>query len=152
MKLRFVWVGKTRSGPVLELVDDYLKRIGRYAACGVSELRESAADGSRVTENEGERILEATKSDPLVVLLDERGRQFTSTEFASLIRKHMEGGTKQLTFVIGGHLGTSAAVKSRADLVLSLSSMTFTHEMARALLTEQVYRAFTIINNLPYQK
>ncbi|MGH9765121.1 MAG: 23S rRNA (pseudouridine(1915)-N(3))-methyltransferase RlmH [Blastocatellia bacterium] len=155
MKLRFIWIGKTRSAPVRELIEDYFGRIRRFAQFDVTELRDAVGPGSdpvAAMETEGERILESTKPDPFVVLLDETGRQFRSAEFAEVIREHMGKGTKRMTFVIGGHMGSSPAVKERADLVLSLSRMTFTHEIARALLAEQVYRAFTIVNNLPYQK
>lgn len=155
MKLRFVWVGKTKSGPVRELVEDYFGRIRRFAQFEITELRDAVVTGANsaeAVETEGERILSATKSDPFVILLDETGRQFSSGDLAKMVREHMEKGSKQLTFVVGGHMGSSGQVKERANMVLSLSRMTFTHEIARALLAEQVYRTFTIINNLPYQK
>ncbi|HKV40118.1 MAG TPA: 23S rRNA (pseudouridine(1915)-N(3))-methyltransferase RlmH, partial [Blastocatellia bacterium] len=90
--------------------------------------------------------------DPLIVLLDETRRQLTSIQLADFIKDRMLEGTKQMTFVIGGHNGVSAAVRSRAGVVLALSRMTLTHEMARVILAEQVYRAFTMINNLPYAR
>lgn len=154
MKLRLLWVGKTKNGPIRELVDDYLERIKHFSRIEVSEVREADAtrDGKQVKESEGERILAALKSDPFVVLLDERGKELKSEELAKFISEHMGRGTKQLSFVIGGFEGSSEAVKARADSVLALSRMTLTHEMARALLAEQIYRAFTIIHNLPYQK
>ncbi|HYL99192.1 MAG TPA: 23S rRNA (pseudouridine(1915)-N(3))-methyltransferase RlmH [Blastocatellia bacterium] len=155
MKLRFVWVGKTRSAALRELVGEYFKRLGRFAQLEVTEVKDASSPGfntGAVVETEGERILAATKSDPFVILLDETGRELSSTGLAALLDEHMGRGTKQLTFVIGGHAGSSGAVKKRADMVLALSKMTFTHEIARALVAEQVYRAFTIINNFPYQK
>jgi 23S rRNA (pseudouridine1915-N3)-methyltransferase len=87
-----------------------------------------------------------------VVLLDERGREMDSRALAGFLEKHMLAGTSQITFVIGGHAGVSERVKERADFMLALSRMTLTHEMARVLLIEQVYRAFTILRGLPYQK
>lgn len=155
MKLRFVWIGKAKSSAVRQLVEDYIERVRRFARLAVSELRDAddaGGDARRVIEKEGESILSALDPDPFVVLLDERGREMDSRGLAGLLEKHRLGGTRQITFVIGGHLGVSDRVRERADLMLALSRMTFTHEMARVLLAEQVYRAFTILHGLPYQK
>jgi 23S rRNA (pseudouridine1915-N3)-methyltransferase len=155
MKLRFVWVGKAKSNPVRAMVEDYLGRIKRFARAELFELRDrddAGAEARRVVEKEGEAILAAVESDPFVVLLDERGREMDSRELAGLLERHRLGGTRQITFVIGGHLGVSGAVRERADFTLALSRMTLTHEMARVLLVEQVYRAFSILHGLPYQK
>jgi 23S rRNA (pseudouridine1915-N3)-methyltransferase len=154
MRLRFVWVGKTKSGAVKELVDDYLARVRRFARVEVSELRDPdvGADARRALEKEGQDILSQVGPDPYVVLLDERGRELNSAGLADLIGGHRARGTKQITFVLGGHRGVSDAVKGRADFALALSRMTLTHEFARALLVEQVYRAWTILHGLPYQK
>jgi 23S rRNA (pseudouridine1915-N3)-methyltransferase len=84
--------------------------------------------------------------------MDERGRQLSSIEMSELMEEHRLAGTKQMTFVLGGHSGVAEAVKDRANYKLGLSRMTLTHEMARLLLVEQVYRGFTIIHGLPYQK
>jgi 23S rRNA (pseudouridine1915-N3)-methyltransferase len=155
MKLRFVWIGKTKRLPIRELVREYLERVGRFAPVEVSELRdrtEVGTDHRVILDKEGADILTRTASDPFVVVLDERGRQLDSIKLAELIERHRLSGTKQMTFVLGGHGGISDAVRNRADLVLSLSRLTLTHELARVLLIEQVYRAFTIIHDLPYQK
>ena len=155
MKLRFVWVGKTKNAAIKELVEQYLERVRKFTGVEVIELRDRADVGSdlrKIIEKEGEQILSRIESDPLVVVLDERGRQMDSMKLAELIESHRVCGTKQMTFVIGGHGGLSDQVKKRAGLLLALSPMTLTHEFARALLTEQVYRAFTIIHDLPYQK
>ncbi|HWP41889.1 MAG TPA: 23S rRNA (pseudouridine(1915)-N(3))-methyltransferase RlmH [Blastocatellia bacterium] len=155
MKLRFVWIGKAKSGPVRELVEDYIGRVKRFAHVTISELRDrddAGGDARRVIEKEGEAILSAIESDPFVVLLDERGREVGSEELAGFLERHRLGGTRQITFVIGGHAGVSEGVRRRADFTLALSKMTLTHEMARVLLVEQVYRAFTILHGLPYQK
>ncbi|HKP88043.1 MAG TPA: 23S rRNA (pseudouridine(1915)-N(3))-methyltransferase RlmH [Blastocatellia bacterium] len=153
--MRFVWVGKTRSAPVKALIEEYLARAGRFAQVEVSELRDrddAGADARRIIEKEGEDIISRTASDHFVIALDERGREMDSLQMAELIEKHRLAGTKQVTFVIGGPNGLSEGVRKRANLVLALSRMTLTHELARALLAEQVYRAFTIIHDLPYQK
>jgi 23S rRNA (pseudouridine1915-N3)-methyltransferase len=155
MKLRFVWIGKTRRLPIRELVTEYLGRIGRFAQVEVAELRDRNAVGSDtrvILDKEGADILARTSSDPFVVVLDERGRQLDSLKLAELVERHRIAGTRQITFVLGGHAGISDVVRKRADLVLSLSRMTLTHELARIVLVEQVYRAFTIIHDLPYHK
>jgi 23S rRNA (pseudouridine1915-N3)-methyltransferase len=155
MRLRFVWIGKTRSGPIKELIKDHLDRAGRFAQIEVVEIRDRdsvGTDARKIIEKEGEDIISRTASDPFLIALDERGREMDSLQMAELIEKHRLAGTKQITFVIGGPRGLAEAVKKRADLSLALSRMTLTHEFARALLAEQVYRAFTIIHDLPYQK
>lgn len=155
MKLRFVWIGKTKSAPIRALVGEYLDRIGKFAAVEVSELRDrndAGSDTRRIIDKEGEDILARTAGAAFVIALDERGRDLDSRGLAALIEKHRLAGTKQITFVIGGYGGLSDQVRERADLVLALSRMTLTHELARVVMTEQVYRAFTIIHDLPYQK
>ena len=146
MKLRFIWVGKTRSAPAKEMILDYAERIGHYARVEVMELRD------RDIEKESEEILSRIGKDSFIVVADERGRDMSSLEFAGLIERHRLAGTRGMTFILGGHAGVSDGVRRRADLLLCLSSMTLTHEMARVVLLEQVYRAFTIIHDLPYQK
>lgn len=155
MKLRFVWIGKTKSAPIRALVGEYLDRIGKFAAVEVSELRDrndAGSDTRRIIDKEGEDILARTAGAAFVIALDERGRELDSRGLAALLEKHRLAGTKQITFVIGGYGGLSDQVRERADLVLALSRMTLTHELARVVLAEQVYRAFTIIHDLPYQK
>jgi 23S rRNA (pseudouridine1915-N3)-methyltransferase len=155
MKLRFVWVGKTRDASIKELIRQYADRVNKFSRLEVVELRDrtdAGSGGRAIIEKEGKDILSRTAGDGFVVALDERGQQVDSESLARFIDKHRSAGTKQITFVIGGHLGLSDEVRQRADFVLALSRMTFTHELARALLLEQVYRAFTIIHDLPYQK
>ncbi len=155
MKLRFVWIGKTRRLPIRELVTEYLEQVGRFAPVEVTELRDRNQVGSDtrvIIDKEGADILARTDSDPFVVVLDERGRQLDSIKLAELIERQRLSGTRQMTFVVGGQAGISDVVRKRADFVLSLSRMTLTPELARILLIEQVYRAFTIIHDLPYQK
>ncbi|HJQ26036.1 MAG TPA: 23S rRNA (pseudouridine(1915)-N(3))-methyltransferase RlmH [Blastocatellia bacterium] len=153
MKLRFVWVGKTRRAPVRELVEEYVGRLRHFAPVEITELRDRSEGSARqIIEREGEDILARLTDAGFVVVLDERGREMDSFKLAEFVEQHRAGGTKQMTFVIGGHQGLAEAVRRRAGLVLALSRMTLTHEFARVLLTEQVYRAFTIIHDLPYQK
>jgi 23S rRNA (pseudouridine1915-N3)-methyltransferase len=155
MKLRFVWIGKTRRAPIKQLVEEYLERVRHFAPVEVTELRDRndvGVNSRQIIEKEGEDILSRLGDGAFVVALDERGREMDSFKLAEFIDKHRVSGTKQMTFVIGGPCGLSEAVRQRAGLVLALSQLTLTHELARVLLTEQVYRAFTIIHDLPYQK
>lgn len=154
MRLRFVWVGKTRNEQLRALCEEYLKRLKRFARCEVSEVRESGSSAKDAgIEEEGKRILGGLHPDALLVLLDVEGRQWSSPELAGqLERWQTEGSAKEVTFVIGGHRGVSREVRERAHLRWSLSRLTLTHEMARVLLIEQIYRAYTIMHGLPYQK
>ena len=151
MKLRFVWVGKTKNAPLKVLLDDYLDRITKFARAEVVELRDRG-DGEATLASEGEDICKRLKGDPFVILLDEGGRSFTSAGLAALLEEQMGKGTKQMTFVVGSHSGVASRVRQRADMAISLSAMTLTHEMARLVLMEQIYRAHTIIHGLKYQK
>jgi 23S rRNA (pseudouridine1915-N3)-methyltransferase len=155
MKLHFVWIGKTRNASVKELIKQYQERVNKFGRVEIVELRDRTdvgAESRAIMEKEGKDILSRTGASGFIVALDERGEQLDSSGLARLIEKHRVAGTKQITFVLGGHAGLSDDVKERADYVLALSRMTLTHEFARALLFEQIYRAFTIIHDLPYQK
>jgi 23S rRNA (pseudouridine1915-N3)-methyltransferase len=153
MHLRFIWVGKTRNDHLRGLVDDYLTRLRRFVRCEITELRESKARGAvEGIEEESKRIIGALRPSGTVVLLDIEGRQWSSPALADQIGKWQQSGTKEVTFVLGGHNGVSIEVASRADMRWSLSRLTLTHEMARVVVTEQLYRAYTIIHGLPYQK
>lgn len=153
LKFHFVWIGKTKDNHCAALVTDYLVRIKRFAHSGLSELKEQgSADERRVVAAESVKILNAIEKDDFVVLMDERGLAMTSLELAEFIGTRQQSGTKRLAFVIGGFAGVSDEVRQRANLELSLSRMTLTHELARVILTEQIYRAFTILAGLPYHK
>jgi 23S rRNA (pseudouridine1915-N3)-methyltransferase len=154
MKLHFVWTGKTKDRRCAALLDDYLGRLKRFATIEVSELKEAAgtADEKRVMFLESSKLLAAVERDDFVVLLDERGQQFSSTELADFMAARQRAGTKRLALVIGGFAGVSEEVKGRAQLKLALSRLTLTHELARVLLAEQIYRAYTLLAGLPYHK
>jgi 23S rRNA (pseudouridine1915-N3)-methyltransferase len=153
MRLHFVWIGKTRDRHCAALIDDYLERIKRFAPYEVSELKEQAGgDEKRVVAVESEKLIAAIERDDLVVLLDENGREFSSPQLADFIGKQRQAGTKRLAFVIGGFAGASEEVKNRAGVQLALSRLTLTHELARVVLTEQIYRAFTLLAGLPYHR
>jgi len=154
MRLHFVWMGKTRDRNCAALIKDYLARIGRYAAVDVSELKEQASgsDEIRMKSAEGSKILSTTDRDDFVILLDEHGETISSTGLAKLIDRHQQDGVKRMAFIIGGFAGVSEEVRKKADIQLSLSRMTLTHEMARLVLVEQVYRAYTLLAGLPYHR
>ncbi|MBI4854265.1 MAG: 23S rRNA (pseudouridine(1915)-N(3))-methyltransferase RlmH [Acidobacteria bacterium] len=154
MKLNLVWIDKTRERHLLELIDEYLHRLAKYVNYNVLELPpvRSQAQKEIVLEMEAKTILNSLTPKSYKVILDESGEQFSSKTFARFLEKHQNASTKELAFIIGGHFGLSERVKEQADFVLSLSSLTFTHDMARLILSEQLYRAYTIINNHPYQK
>jgi 23S rRNA (pseudouridine1915-N3)-methyltransferase len=154
MRLRLIWIGKTRNEHLRALVGEYLKRLGRFAKYEVVELRESAsADERSCLEEEGKRIAGALASDALTVLLDVEGdKRWSSPGLAAQMEEWQARSLKEAAFVVGGHLGVSEEVRARADVRWSLSPLTLTHEMARVVLVEQLYRAHTIMRGLPYQK
>lgn len=150
MKFRFVWIGKTKGKDWKALQEEYLGRLSHFVRCEVVEIRDSAPHETK--EIEGKRILDVLNPKGFVCLLDVSGKQIDSEELAREIEKWQGRGLKQVSFVIGGADGVSSEISDFADFRLSLSFMTFTHEMARVILLEQLYRAFTIIKGFPYQK
>ncbi len=150
MKFRFIWIGKTRDKNWKALQEDYLRRLSHFVRSDITEVRDSAPHESK--EIEGKRILQIVNPKDFVCLLDIKGKPLPSAELAREIENWQNRGLKCISFVIGGAEGTSDEVGEIADYRLSLSFMTFTHEMARVILLEQLYRAFTILNGFPYQK
>lgn len=154
MKISLLTVGKTDSGWVREGLETYASRLRRYIPFSVIEIPDlkNAASLSKeqVKGKEGESILGNIGPRDSVILLDERGKEYTSIEFAKEIERMMVSGGKNIVFVTGGAFGFSDAVYARCDGKVSLSKMTFTHQMVRAVFTEQLYRAFTIIKGEPY--
>ena len=150
MKFRFLWVGKTRDPNYKALQQEYLKRLEHFVKCEVVEVRDS--EGSDAKAIEGNRILEKLNHSSFVCLLDVNGRSLSSHDLAADVERWQGTSVKEVCFLIGGADGVSQEVADRADAVLSLSFLTFTHEMARVVMLEQLYRAFTIIRGYPYQK
>ena len=150
MRFHFIWVGKTKNKSWLALQEEYLKRISHFTKFSISEIKDKSKHES--VEAEGERILAKIKKGSFVCLLDIKGRPLDSIQLAKELEKWQLRGLKEITFVIGGADGVSSAVVERANFRLSLSILTFTHEMARVILIEQLYRAYTIIKGYPYQK
>lgn len=156
MRIRILWVGKTKNRLIKTLAEDYLDRIGRMVPCDVMEVRDPSK-GRVLRRDEMISAEEAEFTGSLaagarLVALDERGREFASAEFARWLEKEQNQGTKVIDFVIGGVEGLSPKILQKAHLTLSLGRMTWTHEMCRVLLLEQIYRSLGILRNLPYHK
>ena len=152
MRFRIVWTGKTRDARLRALIDDYAERLGHFVRCEVTELRELGRSDKTGIDKETKRISDRLRPGSFTVLLDPDGAEWTSQQLAAQVRSWEGSGIKEVAFVIGGPSGLADDFKSRADKRWSLSRLTLTHEMARVLLFEQLYRAYTIIHGLPYQK
>jgi 23S rRNA (pseudouridine1915-N3)-methyltransferase len=152
MRLRIIWTGKTRDARLRALVDDYAARLSHFVRCEVTELRELGRADKSGIERETKRISDALRPGAVTVLLDSEGAEWTSQQLAAQVQSWEGSGVKEVAFVIGGPKGLASDFKARADKRWSLSRLTLTHEMARVLLFEQLYRAYTIIHGLPYQK
>ena len=154
MKIRLITVGATDVKWVREGLELYMSRLSHYVPFTLEEIPElknvSSLTRDQIKEKEGEGILRRIKAGDEVILLDERGRELRSVELAGLLRDKMARGGRDLAFVIGGAYGFSDAVYARSDAMLSLSRMTFSHQMVRTIFAEQLYRAFTIIKGEPY--
>jgi len=154
MTIKLLAIGKTDNQALLSLIEDYKKRLNFYIKFNfeiipdLKKVKNLSEDQQK--EKEGVLILKAINSADVVVLLDENGKQFDSIAFSSYLQKHMNSGKKQLVFVIGGPYGFSESVYKRAQGKLSLSKMTFSHQMVRLFMIEQIYRGFTILKNEPY--
>lgn len=153
MRLRIIWPGKTRDAHLRALTEQYLQRLSQFVRCEVVELRESPkADARPGIDKDSRRISDALQSAVVVVLLDPAGAEWTSNELATEVQRWENNGVKEIAFVIGGPGGVSRQLTERASKLWSLSRLTLTHEMARVVLLEQLYRAYTIIHRLPYHK
>lgn len=154
MTIDLITVGKTDSAEVASLISLYQKRINRYIKFSIISLPDIRNAKNMPEESlkreEGTMILKNVSDGDLLVLLDDKGYEYTSTGFAAWLQKRMNSRTRRLVFVIGGAYGFSPAVKERANDAVSLSRMTFSHQIVRAIFSEQLYRAFTILNNEPY--
>ncbi len=151
MRLRVLWVGKTQEEWVRQGSDEYAGRIRRYLPMQISEVREEkGASPEQMRGRESERLLKSLPKNAKVVLLDERGDQLSSSDFGLFLGRERDTGTQELACVIGGAYGVSDELRSRAARTIALSRMTFTHQMVRIFLLEQIYRGLTILNNESY--
>jgi len=154
MKIKLLTIGKTDNKELLQLIQVYQNRLKHYIKFEL-EIIPDIKKVKSLSENqqkikEGELILKRLQSADELILLDEKGKEFRSIEFSKYLQKKMNSGIKQLVFVIGGPYGFSEEVYKKSKGKISLSKMTFSHQMVRLFIVEQVYRAFTIIKNEPY--
>lgn len=140
MKIAVIAIGKPKSAPIKELVEAYSRRIGHYLPFEIVSCRDEKQAGAKLA------------SADLLVVLDERGRQKSSVELADFIQTHQMRAAKRIVLFIGGENGVGKEILERANLVLSLSKMTFPHELVQVILTEQLYRACSIIKGEPYHR
>lgn len=154
MKIELAVIGKTSNGYLKQGIDEYIKRLKHYVPFEIKYI-DDIKNTKNISEDqqkrtEGAKILSLLDKTDFVVLLDEHGKEYTSMQYSSYIQKRMLSGAKKVVFVIGGPYGFSQEVYDRANDKISFSKMTFNHEMIRLIFTEQLYRAYTIINHEPY--
>ncbi|HLT53426.1 MAG TPA: 23S rRNA (pseudouridine(1915)-N(3))-methyltransferase RlmH [Flavobacteriaceae bacterium] len=154
MTIKLLAIGKTDNKQLQTLMDDYQKRLGFYIKFEldiIPDIKNSKhLSEEQQKQKEGELILSKLSATDVLVLLDENGKQYGSVEFADYLQKHMNAGVKQVVFVIGGPYGFSPEVYAKSTGKVSLSKMTFSHQMIRLFFIEQLYRGFTILRNEPY--
>ena len=154
MKILLIVVGKTDQQWLTEGIAQYTERLTHFSQFEmqvIPDIRNTRSMDPQVQKvHEGEQILKLLQSSDDVYLLDDKGREFTSPEMAAWLEKRMAQSTKRLVFIIGGPYGFSPDVYARVPNRISLSRMTFSHQMVRLIFVEQLYRAFAILNNLPY--
>jgi 23S rRNA (pseudouridine1915-N3)-methyltransferase len=156
MRIKFLWVGKTKNSFIRSLLADYLERICHFVPCEIVETRDISKiktfRPSELVTAEGEGLSKQIPDSGRLIALDEKGTQYTSNDFAHWLESEQNSGARVITFVIGGAEGLSRNITSRAHMILSMGKMTWTHEMCRMLLLEQVYRALCIMRRIPYHK
>lgn len=159
MNITILAVGKIKEAFYREAVAEYQKRLSRYCRLEIVEVadepvpeRASSAQEELIKEKEAQRILNRLRDNSFVITLEIAGKKLDSEKFAKKLEDLALAGKSQLVFIIGGSLGLHTSVSARADLKLSFSDMTFPHQLMRVILTEQIYRAYRIINKSPYHK
>lgn len=154
MQVKLIAIGKTDHPAIQRLLEEYAGRLAHYIKFELEVIPDlkntKSLSEAAQKEREGELILKKVQSSDDLILLDERGKALSSVEFSDYLQKKMNTGLKQLIFVIGGPYGFSEAIYARSNGKISLSKMTFSHQMIRPFFTEQLYRAFTILKNEPY--
>lgn len=148
LHLQIIQIGKTKEKYLKEGINEYLKRLKSFCKIEIITLKEKKGDRAKIIKQEGEEIIKKIDKSSFVVVLDDKGKQKSSEEFAEFILGIQQKG--KVTFIIGGAYGLPEEVIKSADFVLSLSKMTFTHQMIRIILWEQIYRAFSIIEGKSY--
>jgi len=154
MTIKLIVLGKTDSSQLNQMIDEYQNRLRHYIKFEIETIPDIRNNKNlsekQQKEKEGEVILSKLGTSDFLVLLDENGKQYSSVEFSDYLQKKMNSGLRQLVFVVGGPYGFSDAVYQKCQGKISLSKMTFSHQMVRLFMVEQLYRAFTILRNEPY--
>ena len=152
MEIKLIVVGKTKSSELVRLINEYVKRINfykKFKIIVVNSLKSKKNSEKEIKKIEGENVLKSIKKNELIFLLDENGKSFNSRKFADFLLNKFKTN-KSIVFVVGGAHGFSNEIKQKSNEIISLSEMTFSHQIIRLFFTEQVYRALTILNNHPY--
>ena len=152
MEIKLIVVGKTKSSELVRLINEYVKRINfykKFKIIVVNSLKSKKNSEKEIKKIEGENVLKSVKKNELIFLLDENGKSFNSRKFADFLSNKFKTN-KSIVFVVGGANGFSNEIKQKSNEIISLSEMTFSHQIIRLFFTEQVYRALTILNNHPY--
>lgn len=159
MKITILTVGKIKEKFFIDAIKEYSKRLSKYCSLEIVEVADektpdgaSAALEEQIREKEGERLLAKIKENSYVITLEIEGKMLDSVELSHMLQEKMVQGESHLTFIIGGSLGLSGAVRKRSDIALSFSKMTFPHQLMRVILLEQIYRSFRIMKGEPYHK
>ena len=150
MKIKLVFFGKQKSSSVDDLIQEYIKRTNKYINCEVSYLVVNDQDSIKKKKKEFSKFLDIINKDDRVFLLDERGKHYDSLSFSAKLSQCIDTGVKRIILVVGGAYGFSEEMYKYSNELIALSKLTLTHEIARLLISEQIYRAITIINNHPY--
>ena len=154
MKIKLLTIGKTDSRPLQQLIDEYCKRLGFYISFSMDIIPDIKNTKNLTTKQqkiaEGKELLKRIEKSDAVILLDENGKLYNSIQFSTYLQKKMNSGLKKIVFIIGGPYGFSDDLYSRCNGKVSLSPMTFSHQMVRLFFTEQLYRSLTILRNEPY--
>jgi 23S rRNA (pseudouridine1915-N3)-methyltransferase len=152
MEIKLIVVGKTKSSELVRLINEYVKRINfykKFKIIVVNSLKSKKNSEKEIKKIEGENVLKSVKKNELIFLLDENGKSFNSRKFADFLSNKFKTN-KSIVFVVGGAHGFSNEIKQKSNEIISLSEMTFSHQIIRLFFTEQLYRALTILNNHPY--
>ncbi|MCP2518926.1 23S rRNA (pseudouridine(1915)-N(3))-methyltransferase RlmH [Candidatus Aminicenantes bacterium AC-708-M15] len=155
MKIRIIWPGKTKNKILKSLEENYLKKINQFIPCQIIETKEAKGIKEKFIKKIREKECKALENyleDNYIICLTEKGKEMSSMEFAKFLEKLSISSPKDLVFVVGGYAGLDEKIIKRANFLLSLSKMTFTHELSRVILLEQIYRAFSIIRGRKYAK
>ncbi len=152
MNIKLIYISKNKSNNIEFLVEDYEKKINHfisYSSIGLKN-KNKKSEKKLIQKSESNLILKNIKNNDLVILLDEKGKGFSTKDFSKFISDKMMNRTKNIVFIIGGAYGFSSEFKKKFKLKIALSKLTFSHDMARLFFSEQLYRSLTIINNIPY--